>query len=698
MNLSRISLASVIIVYFLFQLSCQKEPSVEPDLPTARIAVFMPLTGHLTADWQSGIDWIKDAVNDAGGAAGKQLEIIWYDSQDGDIRETAEKIANDTSIIAAIGPLTSSNAMKAAPYFIRNKKVMITPASSGEITRAFAGKDYIWRLIEPDITQARIQVLIAKSKNVKSIALLASDDEYGITFYNWIGFFAREMNIEVTRIEKFDAGLDDVSMHTENVLNTEPELLICVPSNMEQAESMVKKWKESSSASQLFFSDIVYLHEFTNNLGEDAEGIEGTVMIPHPGSGFEIEYNLKYGKKPMLGIAQMYDALMLISYGLEVSGTNDPESLSNAIKKVVDGRDGNAFWDYHAVAQTLKKLGKGIFPDITGATGSLNYDNEFYLDVISSTYAHWQVNLNDFFSLNFYADDGSGRHSSTSSSWRTYASEIQELNEGAGLDIPEKSGLKVLLIASSKGWTNYRHQSDLLACYQKLKSEGVSDEDIILIMEDDIAFNDRNRTPGIIKNSEEAENLYVDMEIDYFLNEVTPDMIQDILMGTSSPEVPEVLETTRGTNILFYFVGHGAPEGLLIDGREEYTLSPPYFKSMLQKVADEKDFRRMLVLVEACYSGIMGEVTDMSSPILCFTAADKNETSKAINFSNTVNVWLSNNFSFHLFNELEENPDTDLLELYANLNTKVYGSHVRIYNEENFGKLVNLQINEFFKP
>lgn len=57
-----------------------------------------------------------------------------------------------------------------------------------------------------------------------------------------------------------------------------------------------------------------------------------------------------------------------------------------------------------------------------------------------------------------------------------------------------------MVVATSSGWDNYRHQADALAAYQLLKSRGVRDDHIVLIMADDIAGNARNREPGVVRN------------------------------------------------------------------------------------------------------------------------------------------------------------------------------------------------------
>ncbi|QHO30410.1 Vacuolar-processing enzyme [Arachis hypogaea] len=49
-----------------------------------------------------------------------------------------------------------------------------------------------------------------------------------------------------------------------------------------------------------------------------------------------------------------------------------------------------------------------------------------------------------------------------------------------------------ILIAGSNGYWNYRHQADVCHAYQLLRKGGLKEENIIVFMYDDIAFNEEN--------------------------------------------------------------------------------------------------------------------------------------------------------------------------------------------------------------
>lgn len=51
-------------------------------------------------------------------------------------------------------------------------------------------------------------------------------------------------------------------------------------------------------------------------------------------------------------------------------------------------------------------------------------------------------------------------------------------------------------------------QADICHAYQLLKKGGLKDENIIVFMYDDIAFNEENPRPGVIINSPHGDDVY----------------------------------------------------------------------------------------------------------------------------------------------------------------------------------------------
>jgi len=72
-----------------------------------------------------------------------------------------------------------------------------------------------------------------------------------------------------------------------------------------------------------------------------------------------------------------------------------------------------------------------------------------------------------------------------------------------------------VIIASSCGYDNYRHQADAFHAYQILIEQGMDPEKIIFMACDDIATAEENPFPGEIFNDPNGDNVYDSDALDY---------------------------------------------------------------------------------------------------------------------------------------------------------------------------------------
>ncbi|GJU59723.1 retrotransposon protein, putative, ty1-copia subclass [Tanacetum coccineum] len=106
-----------------------------------------------------------------------------------------------------------------------------------------------------------------------------------------------------------------------------------------------------------------------------------------------------------------------------------------------------------------------------------------------------------------------------------------------------------VLIAGSKGYSNYRHQADVCHAYQLLKTGGLKEENIIVFMYDDIAHHPNNPRPGTLINHPQGRD-------DYNGIHVTPSNVYAVLLGDKSlvkGGSGKVVDSKPEDRILFFF-------------------------------------------------------------------------------------------------------------------------------------------------
>ncbi len=669
-------------------------------LPRLKIGVMLHYSGEYASNWDHGLDWAVENINKAGGVAGYKLELVKKDLAKADLKTVSEAFIADESIKAVIGPLTSSEVYEAAPLFISGKKLLMAPvATSANISRAFAGYDYFWRLSEPDISQVKTLMLLAQSGGARRIGLITEESQYGASFEDWFGYFATELGLEVAGMRVVDPGdLSATEAAWNDLIESHPDAVVAAINSPGQIAELVRAYRANGQQSRLLLSDAAVFQALVDDLGPLAENLEGTTITSDPASGFDISYQVKHGDYPGPFIAHMYDAVMLLGMALEASGGEGGDMLVSALENVVTGDAGTYGWHRDDVRRALESIRNGVFPDIRGASGPLDYDELYFTDVTATTYGHWRVDAGRFVITDFYTTDGEGRISSTSAAYRIIAEKRQQFSSnGSWPSLPPKEGLYAFLMATSEGWSNYRHQADVLHAYQLLKSNGLSDDRIVLVLADDLAQSPSNNLPGVVRNVPEGENLYEGVKIDYKLKNMTPERIKKIFTGQITNETPVVIPSTASDNVFIFTSGHGTPEGMVFEARNEASLTPEFWQSVFSAMEENQKYRQVFWALEACYSGKIGQA--ISTPgVMLMTGANPYETSKAHFYDPEIKAWLADKFAYSINNTISEAPNIPFNELYERSYTYVNGSHVSFYNYQNFGNIYELTLSDFVIP
>jgi glycosylphosphatidylinositol transamidase (GPIT) subunit GPI8/ABC-type branched-subunit amino acid transport system substrate-binding protein len=703
------------ILFFLLTLTAcgggggdKPPPDSDTTEESLTVGVLLPLSGAEDRGWQKPLEWALSNINAAGGVAGKKLKLKYSDTSVTNTVEAARQLASDPSVLAVIGPAFSREVMATAQTFIARKKVMVSPsATSADIFRAFGGERYIWRTVESDITQLLKMLTLAGQGGATSVSLLTSADPYGATFFNWFGFLADELHLEVKSVVQFDQSVNSCEDYMKEALTGSPDVLLAVPSNFETTLCMATTARELAPETRLIFSDGAMLPALIGSLGLEAEGLEGTIPSASLESGFEAAYEKEFSTASPPFAANLYDSLMLIAFGLERSEGKGGEELANAMAEIVQARGTKTDWTREGIASTLLMIKSNILPDISGASGTLEFDSKYLTDPVSTNYGHWRVEGGEFLLEDIQLSSEIAERASDVSKARWTASRENMLDlgqTGPELEFPEKTGLWALIVAGSSGWSNYRHQADALAQYNLLKANGVEDDHIILILADDIAYNEDNKEPGTMHYFENGPDLYQNVEIDYRISNINASDILDILSGNRTGALPFVIDSSPGDNIYVYLSGHGSSDGFFINSVENSltansatVITPSDLGRTINSMYTENRYRKMLIVVESCHGGVMGQ--DINSPgVILFSSASPTENSIADNYSKEYGIWYADQFSHQLWSRTFTDPDSSLKDLYEWLYLHVSGSHVSVYNRDNFGDLEFMALDDFFIP
>lgn len=664
------------------------------------VAVVLPMEKGLAAHWERTLGMFATNFERAfkNHETGIRLKFEYYDEANADMQELARSLAFNDEVYAVIGGLYSSNAAILAAELTLVGKTFFTLATTEQLVRAYASTGYLWAMTETDITQC--EVLLSKVINYggKSVALLAKDnDNYGQTFIDWFAFQARELGLK--NMGSYAYTPDNIADVSCQAMQSGAEYVICIPSEIEEMGPMLEAHKTQSlngqSVPRMLFSDTAYGADVLKIHGDAAEGIEGVAFGADPESGFDVSYRTFFNATPTLGESQLHDAAMLIGYAAWHQQFNPELSLQKSLRAVVSGEDLNmGSWTGEDMGLVVDALAAGKSPYVRGASGHLRFDAKVFTNVLATTYYNFKVYNGQYIILDYNTSDGGNRTDATLAGWNWKASQMQNFNNSGEFDYPVHTGNWALLVASSKEWANYRHQADVLAIYQQLKQAGYTDDRIILIAEDDIADNVSNPNKGVVQVTIGGNNVYEQVEIDYRMSELQAKDILAILSGEKSERLSIVIESTANDNVFVFWSGHGVP-GALCWNDDAYGIMGDQLDETFHRMREKRSYRKLLMMVEACFSGGVMEQCRNIPGMLFVTAANGDETSKADVFNGEMKVWMSNRFTSTFIEQITENKNIALRDLYYRLFINTVGSHVMVYNAENYGNLYSADMSEF---
>lgn len=690
----------LLTIFILASCRDRSDSSLVKADKVCKVAVIMPSESQ--ARWDRVAKWALDNIDMAQQGLQKhiRLELEWLDENAAGWEELAARVVDDDSYVAIIGPQLSVHARRMAQLCQKKKKTLILPiATSTEFQRSFAGSGYVWNLSQSDITQCELLLSQAKLSECKEISLLTSDDDYGKSFSDWFAFQVTELGMTVE---------DIVVYHSENQIReavrtqyNKPlkynKALIFAPGSKEDAlifDDELSKLKASVSGffefPLLLCSDVMNSPFLLRHLKYSK--YEGLSPSATPESGFNSIYQVKYGEEPLSGEAHLFDAITLLSYALtrqEATG----ESLNDAILAVVDGKTAwNVGWLKDDMCRTFSMLQAGVDVNLSGVTGDWTFDERTHASVLNTTYSHWMLRDGTYATLEYLSTDGGANTISTTQAWEWKNNHMLSFNyDQQDFQYPELQDRWAVVVGASDDWANYRHQADALAMYQLLKRHGYDDDHILFVIEDNIADNPRNLYPGVVKVRPDGENVHTDVHVDYKLSQLSFKQFSQLMQGKKLPEFTQHLPSSPNDNIIIFWCGHGVRNSLA------WGSNGDVYGTDIRDMVEKMQYRKLLFVLDACYSGTIGEACEGLPGVLVMTAANADEPSKADMMDPEMGIWLSNGFTRAFQEAIDTNVHISLNDLYYKLARQTVGSHAMVYNSTNYGNMHRNTMEEYLK-
>jgi len=690
------------LLYALFPLllftACRGKDPMETaqKVHSCKVAVVLPEAEK--EELSKIVDWAQETIKSAqkGQESRIELELEWIDEEGSAASAEMIRITHDNSYAAIIGPRYSRNARTLARESLSYRIPVLAPSvTSTEFQRIYAGSNMtdpnVFCLAENDMAQCQAMLSKARANNYSRISLISRDgkkDDYAASFQQFYAYMAREMDMMV-QDTYFYENKGELEAAIQEYFAAEefapfPGVLFFVPSSAQDMLDFDEALGRNGGLSyiNIVCTDMAYDLSLEGKLKN--YNYEGTALASRPGEGFDVAWKARYGTILPGGYAQLYDCFYLLAMAATVVENGDAATVREALLKLTSTDKASTPiypWTASGMRDAFQAVRNKDYGRITGVSGPLEFESQTHICQLGTTYSTWTYTGGKYvetgrFSRNFTGGD---LWNWTNTQFDDYFDE-----QAADLPYPPLEDQFAVVIATSTGRNNYRHQADALAQYQMLRGFGYDDEHIILILEDDLG-SDVHVTPG-------GENLRVGAVIDYKTSQVTPEDLRNIFSGTVTERTPQVVLGSPGTNVFLFWSGHGARDGVLKWADE--NLKAETVRGIME--AAEGNYRKLLAVMETCYSGSIGSYCEGLPGILFLCAAASGETSHADVMED--GIYLSNRFTRVFRSEVEANPAISLHELYYQLATHTTASHAGLYNDACYGNVYRNTTEEFLRP
>ena len=712
------------------------------------VDVIMPV--EVRSMWQPAIDLAIANIEAAQKNLPRKvrLNLRYHDEGAPDLEQTVYSLCypqeGDDTCHLILGPYKSSMAeMVLANAAQRRVPVMMPDVTSDEVQRILDNKPYAWFMTESDVTACEAFMNLGSSINIRNAALIYSNDRYGSSFRNWFGYMATEFDISVNPnfLHSYIPGQDMTAsfQQIEKAAADKGEsymVLIAVSSDNDYKQ-LIKQAIAARNRMGILDPSASLVTYFVSDVGDSpavySAGLPLYGLSPAAAtmSGFDTYYYSLNKENAPNGAAQVYDALMIAALGaakragnpsgpdqliidgekVEYSDKPYGPNLSDWMRALVADKSGTVTtWTVDGLNKAFRLLSQGQNPNLTGATGKLLFDSKMHNTILQTTYWFWMTyGKGERLPLINFSTHGDDGQVATLPTWEWQKLHRQDFEDVyVDHDLPDVKDYWALLITPSTTWFNYRHQADILAIYQTLRRHGYDDDHIVLICEDNLANAPENKYPGkvYVDNPLTPESPYSDDDdmrknavVDYHFTDLQMDDIRKIILGdTDGGRLPHVLHTTAESNLFIFWSGHGANgRGMCwSDGSGSEVFTGERMRGILKELNDRDGYRRCMLAIETCFSGLIGEAIVGLPDVVAITAANTVEPSKADVHNPVLGVFLSNAFTRTFRITINNNPNVTLRDLFYHLARTTTGSHVTLYNDNNYGSVYTLNTGDYF--
>lgn len=349
------------VLMVLAMAACGGEPANNggndtPDATTVKIGGIGPLTGayaNYGLSEKNGAELAVKEINEAGGIAGKQIELSYQDSQgESESAVNAYGKLMDWGMEVSLGCVLSGENASVVAAARDDDVLLITP--SGSADKCIDGNDKAFRVCFYDSYQGAAAAQYIKDNNmVDTVGILyQSDNDYSVGLYNAFVAKCGELGITIAETQTFTSSTNTDFSTQVSALVSSGVKLVFIPFYAEEASTFLTQ-AHGKFADDVYFFGADGLDGILGKVEQDTSLANNVLMLTPSAAdnpaenvqSFVKKYQEAYGATPDQFAADAYDAIYAIKAAVEKAGSTSGAALASALTSLtVEGVTGTMTW------------------------------------------------------------------------------------------------------------------------------------------------------------------------------------------------------------------------------------------------------------------------------------------------------------------------------------------------------------------
>ena len=322
------------VAYFSAGQRTEDVVTAEESMATLKVGLIHPLLNYAT--FGDGVRLAAAEINKAGGVLGRQVELI-YKVEIGNIADSARELTEKENVVAILGPMFSSNAVKVGP--IINIPVIVGATGADVTNTGNDPRDFLFLVANSNALQAKVMAGFAVNDLEKKTAAMIwqNGDVYSKGFVNAFNANFKELGgrIVANQIYEQEDTMFDGQLGIIKEANPDILLLASFPP---ESPLIVKQAREMGIKSTFIGSD-GWDDSLMLEILEDNMPLENSYycsISDELAADFTVAYETMFKNQP-IGIAPLgYDAMKLLAIAIESVQSTDPVMVRDAIAAITD--------------------------------------------------------------------------------------------------------------------------------------------------------------------------------------------------------------------------------------------------------------------------------------------------------------------------------------------------------------------------